>query len=76
VIARARQRRQHLAPAIGELGKSVQQQHARPPFGLEAGLEHVNVETVDGAEDARTYARGQDSVGKCFHDREPTLPLS
>ncbi len=34
VIARFRQRQHHFAPAVGEFGKAVQQQHAGPAVGV------------------------------------------
>jgi hypothetical protein len=43
VVARRRQRRQHLAPAIGDLGKAMQQEHSRPTGRLVTGLEDVHV---------------------------------
>ena len=39
-------RQHHLAPTVGEFRKAVQQQHARAPRGLEAGLEHAHGEAV------------------------------
>ena len=67
VVAGGGERRQHLAPAVGELGEAVQQQHGRPVFSVVTRLEHVNVEAVDAPQDARTNARGQDGGGERFH---------
>jgi hypothetical protein len=59
VITRCGQRRQDLAPAIGELGKAVQQQDRRPAGPLEAGLEDVDIQAVDVGQLA-----GADAIGK------------
>jgi hypothetical protein len=47
VKACIRKSRHHLAPGEGELGKAVQQQHARPPTSLKAGFEHMHAQAVD-----------------------------
>ncbi len=57
VVARGRERRHDLAPAPGELGEAVQQQHTRPARRLEAGLEDVHREAVDVLDEPRAQAR-------------------
>ena len=53
VIAGFRQNRHHLAPAKGEFGKAVQQQHAGPAACLEAGFQHVHTQAIDVVDVAR-----------------------
>ena len=53
VIAGFRENRHHLAPAKGEFGKAVQQQHAGPAARLEAGFQHVHTQAVDVVDVAR-----------------------
>ena len=60
VVARCRQRRQHLAPAIGKLGETVQQQHRWAAWTFMTGLQHMDVEPVDAGQDPRADAGGQD----------------
>ncbi len=62
VIARGRKRQHHLAPAIGELGKAVQQQQARPARRLEARLQHMHHEAVVVVDHAGTDAGGKRAV--------------
>ena len=57
----------HFAPAVGEFRKAVQQQHARPIGGLEAGLEQVHPEAVDVVDEVRAYARRQHALVECNH---------
>ncbi len=64
VVARCRQRRQDLAPAISQFGKAVQQQDGGPIGCLVAGLQHMNVETVDAAQNERTHAGWEDGSGQ------------
>ena len=80
VIAGGRERQHHLAPAIGELGKAVQQQQARPARRLEAGLEHMHRQAVVVVDHAGADARGQRAVAvgretlnllHDIHDRRP-----
>ena len=71
VIAGLGQHRHHLAPAIGEFGKAVQQQHARPAAGLVAGFQHMQAQAVDVVDKARANAGGQGDVGEgrsCVHN--------
>ena len=58
-----RQRQHHLAPAIGELRKAVQQQDARPASGFVTGLQHVHREAVDVVDETRADAARQRKVG-------------
>ena len=53
------QRHHDLAPGIGDLGKAVQQQQARPAGLVEAGFEDVHVEAVDPVDKAGADAGGQ-----------------
>ncbi len=52
VIAGRRQSRHHLAPAIGEFGKAVQQQKTGAAFGFVAGLQHMHAQAVDVVDDS------------------------
>ena len=74
VIAGLRQRRHHLAPAEGELGKAVQQQHAGPAAGLEAGFQHVHAQAVDVVDEAGADGGGERDVGEGGHRFAPYLP--
>ena len=62
VIAGGRERQHHLAPAIGELGKAVQQQQARPARRLEARLQHMHHQAVVVVDHAGADAGGQRAV--------------
>ena len=53
VIAGFRENWHHLAPAKGEFGKAVQQQHAGAATCLEAGFQHVHAQAVDVIDVAR-----------------------
>jgi len=64
VKARLGQRQHHLAPAVGQLRKTVQQQHARAPRCIEAGFEHVHGQAVAVVDLARADARGQQDGGE------------
>ena len=64
VIAGFRQRRHHLAPAIGEFGKAVQQQHAGPALCLEAGFQHMHAQAVDVVDEARADAGRKGMSGR------------
>src|SRR5688572_16534569 len=57
VEARRRERRHHLAPAVGELGEAVQQQDARP--ARLAGFQRVHAQSADAVDDARLQGLGQ-----------------
>jgi hypothetical protein len=76
VIAGRRQRRHHLAPAIGQFRKTVQQQHARPAFGFEASLQHMHAQAVDVFHEARADAGRERDVGEAggVHGRQ--IPIS
>jgi hypothetical protein len=62
VISGRRQERHHLAPAIDEFGKAVQQHDERPVGRLVAGLQDVHGEAVDVVDGARAHARGKRPV--------------
>ena len=62
MIAGVRQNRHHLAPTERQFGKTVQQQHAGPAFGLEAGLQHMHAQAVDVFDIARADGGGQGDV--------------
>jgi hypothetical protein len=67
--ARIRERQHDLAPAVGELGKSVHEQDGRAARAIEAGLEHVHVHAVDARVDARANAGRQGAVAERRHVR-------
>ncbi len=69
VIAGRRERQHDLAPAVGELGKAVEQQQAWPARGLEPGLQHMHRQPVDVVDDARADAGWQRdvAVGRRHH---------
>src|SRR5438270_13322717 len=50
------ERQHHLAPAVGKLGKAVQQQDAWPSRLLVARLEHMHREAIDVLNEARADA--------------------
>jgi len=47
VISRCRKRQHYLAPAVGEFGKAVQQQHGGPAGDLVAGFQNVHRQAID-----------------------------
>src|SRR5205085_1648712 len=57
VKAGGAERRHHLAPAVGELGKAMQQEHRR--LAALAGLEHMHGEAVHAVDAAAAKAGGQ-----------------
>jgi hypothetical protein len=59
VVARRGQCREHLAPAVSNLGKAMQQQDRRTARRLVACLEDMHVETVDPGKNASTDAAGK-----------------
>jgi len=59
VVSGLRQRQHQLAPAVGQFGKAVQQQHARAPGQLEAGLQHMHRQAIAVVDLARADARRQ-----------------
>ena len=59
MIAGLAERQHHLAPAIGQLRKAVQQQEAWPAPGLEAGFEQMNRQAVDIVDATRADAARQ-----------------
>lgn len=59
VVARLGQRRHHLAPAIGQLRKAMQQQKAGPPRCLEARFQNVHAEPVAVLHQSRGDPRRQ-----------------
>src|SRR5262245_32574245 len=69
VITRCGQRQHHFAPAVGQLGKTVQQQEAGTARPLESRLQHVNPETVDVIDEARAYALSQRWRTERLHPR-------
>ena len=75
VIAGLRQNRHHLAPAKGEFGKAVQQQHAGPACGLEAGFQHVHAQAVDVVDVAGADGGGERDVGEGGHCLRLSSPL-
>ena len=56
VVAGCGQGRHHLAPAVGQFGEAMQQQHAGPVRGFEAGLQQVHGQAVDAFDHARADA--------------------
>src|SRR6185295_3931154 len=74
VKAGLRERRHHLAPAEGELGKAVQQQHRRP--ARLACLEHVHDEAVYAVDAARAQAGGQVLQSRKMRSALPPRTLS
>ena len=75
VIAGCRENRHHLAPAKGEFGKAVQQQHAGPARGLEAGFQHVHAQAVDVFDVARADGGGERDLGEGGHCLRLSSPL-
>ena len=67
VVARGRERRKDLAPAVSDLGKAVQQQDRGPAGRLVAGLEQVDVEAVDAGNNAGANAGGEHGGGQGIH---------
>ena len=67
VVAGGGQRRQHLAPAVGQLGKAVQQQDGGAVGRFEPGLQHVDVEAIDAGQEAGADAGRQERGGERFH---------
>ena len=59
VVAGRRQREHHLAPAVGKLGKAVQQQEARAVLLFEPRLKDVHAQAVDVVDEARADAGGK-----------------
>ena len=56
VVARRRERQHHLAPAVRELWKAVQQEDRGTPRPFESGLEDIHGEAVHVRDRARANA--------------------
>ena len=67
VIAGRRQRQHHFAPAVGELGKAMQQQEAWAVLAIEPGLQHVHAQAVDVVDEARANAGRKGFNGRFCH---------
>ena len=75
VIAGRCENRHHLAPAKGEFGKAMQQQHAGPAARFEAGFQHVHAQAVDIFHVAGADGGGKRDLGEDGHCLRLSFPV-
>ena len=68
VIAGGCENGHYLAPAKGQFGEAMQQQHAGPTGRLETGFEHVHAQAVDVFHVAGADGGGERDLGEDGHD--------
>ena len=69
VIPRGCQRHHHFAPAVGELGEAVQEQHGWPARSLVARFQHVHRQAVDVADACGSERQAESSNCRRVEDR-------